>query len=298
MYQTADMGGSRIVEWFRRWGTALIIAAAVVFAVVIGGYIYSEADRLTLFYKHQAAQKAEKYAERAREEAQTSCALLPPQYQPECVNQEVEAARPSQRDEYDLQAQLVTAAWTRAMGVAALIAMVAGIVGVALVFITFRETKKAAQSATNTYQAFVNVERGKVVISGEYPHSLAEQVMEAKATLSNIGRSSVVVTRSRYWANPGCDFPGDFPAEIRIDHALEPGHEGRFTIALFDITKVNEAPFLGGYVEYRTAFGSPHKAYFLLNLGSCEDGKAYIGFKDHPYIDRESRKRFGWPDDT
>lgn len=293
------MGGSRIVAWFRRRVTAVVITAVAVGAFGIGGYIYADAERLTLGYEQAAADKAEKYIEHARVQVQARCALVAPQDKRECVREEVQAARQGEHDEYDLQAQLVTSAWTRAMGMAALIAMVAGIIGVALVFITFRETKRAAQSATNTYQAFVNVERGRLIVAPLMVADCAEHIVSIHARITNIGKSGSTILGIRYAMLEGVEFPSEFKAKITANLPLQPGGMDVTMIALFDTNKWRETQFVGGYVEYATTLGTTHKSYFL-TMVAPRQGANSPGFElpNHPYTDRESRKRFGWPDDT
>jgi hypothetical protein len=149
------MGGSRIVDRFqrgvRRSQTLWLASLAIAAAGGIGGYIYVEADRVAGGYQQEAAQKAEEYAKRSIVVVQARCVLLPLQDQNKCLRDEVEAAREGQRKEYDLQAQRETATWTRAMGVAALVAMFFGIVGVGLVYLTFSAQRRGNRIALREY---------------------------------------------------------------------------------------------------------------------------------------------------
>lgn len=292
-------GGQRIVKWFRRWGTALAVAVAIISALGVGGYLFVETERATLQYKHRAAQKAEEYRERARVETQTRCFLVPGlENIAECSREEDEAARQGQHDEYDLQAQRETVAWTRAMGVAALIAMVAGIIGIGLVFLTFKATRRAADSATDTYKAFVNVERGRLVVAPLMIGHFAEHILSVQARITNIGKSGATILGTRYAMLEGVQFPSEFKAQVMANLPLQPGGMDVTMITLFDTNKWRETPFVGGYVEYATTLGTTHKAYFLTMVASSESSPIGFELAAHPYTDRESRKRFGWPEDT
>ena len=119
-----------------------LIAALTIFAVVVGAVIYRDADHLQRSYERSANDKARDYARRADINSERRCLrIAAPEAKQNCIREEAQAAREGQHDEYDLQAQLVTSAWTRAMGIAAIVGMTFGIVGVGLVFITFREAR-------------------------------------------------------------------------------------------------------------------------------------------------------------
>ena len=124
------------------------LIAFLTLAIGAGALLYSQAEALQKSYEHRAEKQAKSYADRARIGMQRCFRnRVPPEAKQDCARQEAQAAREGAHDEYDLQAQMVTSVWTRAMGIAAIIAMVMGIMGVGLVFITFRETRRSAEAA-------------------------------------------------------------------------------------------------------------------------------------------------------
>lgn len=316
------MGGSRIDKWVRRWGVPLAGVIGIGIPASIGGYLYIDAERVGRSYEDQAKEKAAYYADRARLIIETTCLQLAPADQRNCVREQAQAARQSQHDEYDLQAQRETAAWTRAMGIAALIAMVFGMVGVGLVYLTFSaqrrgnriaqreyararlEARQAAKEAREARQEFVNLERGRLVVSLYEPLEYAGTIWAAMAEVSNIGKSSVGVIECRFDMLQGVEFPETFKGRSGSTIVLQQGDTKRFSVALFDSREVEKRCFLGGYVEYRSAFGSTHRAYFLTRIDRDDGPKPPVSgpdqfvFRSHPYTDAQSRKRFGWPEDT
>lgn len=193
------------------WRYFITIGLAALFAAFIGGIIYKDASNLQAFYEHQANKNAQAYGDTAREHAERACAgvIAPKRF--ECIHEQHHDARQRQREEYDLQAQLVTSVWTRAMGLAALIATSVGILGVVLIYTTFNETRRtnriamkegaratrraiAAAAATQTamenqlrpWISFSVVENGKLWISDDTLE------MTAVVTFKNIGDSPAI----------------------------------------------------------------------------------------------------------
>jgi len=105
-------------------------------------WLISDANSLQSLYEQQAKAKADAYADRSYIAVENRCRPLAPLAEYECIREENQTARQGQHDEYDLQAQLVTSVWTRYMGVAAMIGMGVGILGVGLVYFTFQATRE------------------------------------------------------------------------------------------------------------------------------------------------------------
>lgn len=202
-----------------------------------------------------------------------------------------------QRGRDDLVAQQASAFWTRVMGIVAIFALTLSTAGVWLIYTTFRETRRAASSAQRTYEAFVNVERPRLVVIPELVCDFAEHIMKVQMSVSNIGRSTAALIESRFDMQVGVEFPEAFKCTSRLGGTLQPGSNGTFQPAVIDVRELKEKPFLGGYVEYRTPFGGSHRTYFLTMIGEWEVGTNVMSVKPHPYTDQQSRKRFGWPDD-
>lgn len=133
----------------RDWITVGALGLAVLLAVLGGKWLYDDASRQQTVYENLAEQKAQHYRDSAYVSAKARCSRVARAQIRPCVDEEYDAARKGEHDEYDLQAQLVTSVWTRAMGIAAIIGMAVGILGVGLIFITFRENKRTADVAEN-----------------------------------------------------------------------------------------------------------------------------------------------------
>lgn len=86
------------------------------------------------------------------------------------------------------------------------------------------------------------------------------------------------------------------------------GSETTFTIDAFDTETFKTHPFIGGYVQYRSAFGQSHRAYFLSRLdfvlgkeesyGSDTEDR-WVVDSTALYCSRDEREaHFGWPADS
>lgn len=93
-------------------------------------------------YRQNAHSAAEYYAARGYVVAETNCSEVTLANAMGCEEDAHERAHSSKRDEYDLEAQRVTAAWAAATGIAACIGMAFSIVGVLLVWLTFQEQRE------------------------------------------------------------------------------------------------------------------------------------------------------------
>lgn len=285
----------------RYWRTIATIGLAVAVAAGIGFWLFSEGQGLQFTYEHQASEKAKEYRDSARVNVQRRCALVPVAQRANCAAEQYEAAREGERKEYDLQAQLVTSAWTRAMGIAAIIGMTVGIFGLGLLYTTFRETRRSAASSEKTYQAFVDVERARLVVT---PSRVSEattkhgNIWRLEISVSNIGRSSAAITHVRYEQLPGVEFPPVFVAWTAVNSVLEAGEDRDLRAIIIDPRNLPAKPFIGGYVEYRTTLGDTHHSYFLTSFGAVKERPGDYALGSHPYTDPQGRKRFGWPDDT
>lgn len=129
------------------WRYIVAFGLAVLVPLGIVGLIYREAAVLETFYQHQADEGAHAARYGGPIHAQRACALVPLPERAECQADEINAARERERQERDLQAQLVMSAWTRVMALTALFATMVSIIGVGLVYTTFRETRRGADAA-------------------------------------------------------------------------------------------------------------------------------------------------------
>lgn len=95
------------------------------------------------------------------------------------------AAEERQRNRDDLVAQQVTATWTKRMGVAAIGALFLSILGVGLIYTTFKETQRAANAAHDANRPWVDL-----ILLPEAPSINDARVsIEFTVRLQNIGKS-------------------------------------------------------------------------------------------------------------
>lgn len=184
-----------------RWSPIAAIGLAGILAAAAAGWLYWDASRLQALYEHQAEQHAKDYRNTSSVRMQSRCARLAREEMFHCMAQEMDTQRQGEHDEYDLQAQLVTSAWTRAMGIAAIIGMAVGTLGVGLVFVTFRETRAAAEAARKTHQAYVDVERAVLIPAignGRDVTDREDIVARFALGASNIGRSAATIQFVRF----------------------------------------------------------------------------------------------------
>jgi hypothetical protein len=132
------------------WRIIAAVGVAAFAAFILAILIFVEANNSQRIYEHQAAKAAEQYRDTARVHAERSCANIASPEAFECIHEQYHAAWQREREQYDFQAQLVTSAWTRAMGLAAAVAMFFGIVGVGLVYATFDATKEGNRITRET----------------------------------------------------------------------------------------------------------------------------------------------------
>lgn len=224
--------------------------AAFSFAVLI----YQDAQQAEASYVDQAYQAAKAARDSGPIHAKRACAIVPASERAECQANEYNAARERERNEYDLQAQLVTSAWTRAMGLAALVAMVVGIVGVGLVYTTFYETRRGAEYARQTLRTYIAKERALLIPSRARTASDKELdrsgfVLE----LNNAGLAPGTIERTRWSYLTERKWPKKF---TRCDHSkrtLAPEGEGRTPLLEWEHEQETGGPlFLVGQIEYES----------------------------------------------
>ena len=110
-------------------------------------------------YERTATENTREYQDYAYRPALRACDRSPPLDKAKCIADAREAERSNARDEYDLEAQRVTALWTGIMGMAAVTGMMLSALGVWLVFTTFRETKRSADAAHRNILLLIDSER-------------------------------------------------------------------------------------------------------------------------------------------
>ncbi|WP_447726211.1 hypothetical protein [Sphingomonas koreensis] len=116
----------------------------------------------------QAADAAHDYAASADKEIGERCLRLETERQVYCIKKTVEASRESQREESDLVAQRQAARWTMVAGGAASAGFLISILGIGLVFLTFKESRRAADAAIHAIDMQIESERPIVQLMGAW----------------------------------------------------------------------------------------------------------------------------------
>lgn len=120
-------------------------------------------------YNQSAANRNANYSEYTAAQIDQSCTVVTKLEKPVCVKKAAAEhrlqARDKQREYDDLAAQQTSALWTSIMGIAALIGMGFSAVGVALVYITFRETRRSADAGHKTYDIALAAHRPWISIT-------------------------------------------------------------------------------------------------------------------------------------
>ena len=239
-------------------------------------------------YERESAAKADNYARYTSDKVAEACVGIPILERVKCLQEAEDAKAEYEYNQADLVAQRQSALWAYIMAAAAVIGMGLSVIGVWLVWTTFRETKRSADSAFATYNAFVALERASIKIhldgAGEQNGRLVIGVH-----VTNIGKSSCLVKYfASHWQNTEkCDEIGAYIGKSK--HVLLPHNEIKFVD--WSVPKSDEkAEFLRGLIGYTSPLGE-HRSHFCFRVlhESTADHSRYI------FIDS---KGGDWPADT
>jgi hypothetical protein len=276
---------------------ASTVLALLAFAVIASGaaWVAYDAAQSQLRHQQNAKDAADYHARRAKVRVERSCLTLATAEQFNCVNQTQSTASAEQREEYDLEAQRNSATWTRAAAIAAIIGVALSIVGMGLILITFRETRRAANAAQRTYEAFIAVETASlipVVISG---NNSGSDMIKMGVEITNIGRSTAHILHVQYSALNDWHPIEEFKSFTHIGRAIKQDETLSFDEALLIQRGRPDPVFVGGYVEYRTRFGTNHRSYFCGSVDPAGMSDGIVRYRDYS---SQPAKGNDWPDDT
>jgi|GEM_PF-3111326 len=268
-------------------------------ALVLGGGLYSLRQQVA--YDQEAQHRIAHYSEYSSEEIANACLGLPSLDQEVCVEKATKRAdleqREYERGELDLVAQQKMALWTAIMGIAALIGMALSVIGVWLVWTTFRETRRQAQIAQDNLEAYREAERGHLEVhvrSGT--KSSTSDTIAYDTQMHNVGRSSVKVLSIHYdilkKPEPKEIYKGATFEEFNVP-ADGSSNVSPLIKARADIEKY---PFLGGYVLYRCKFGQMHRTHFCYKITPITNDDVIITHFTH--LTHPCKRERDWPDDT
>lgn len=254
------------------------IATLIGIATVAGGVGYGLAEQAR--YADDANYRAAEYAKHAAYKIVKSCERVGVVEQAKCLRDGAESYRLEARDknrEYaDLVAQQTSALWTMIMGIAALIGMALSIIGVFLVYTTFRETRKANEISEDTAErqlrAYVAI---KEVTMAPDPAG-GSGTIRATAHFINVGQTPAknlnsfmrfVVTPLNITPTPAQTFPEPLDTHSRvvlgpnipnmITHTVVCGTVEAQTVLSGNYTLVAD-----GYIQYDDIFDKTHRTCF------------------------------------
>jgi len=235
-----------------------IVGALLISLIVVGIGGVQQA-----IYYENASRRAAGYTRQAEEQIDAECRVVDTHTQ--CARNIKQTARENQRDEYDLYSQETMAVWTTVLGVFGVLGVGMTPVGIYLVWTTFRETKRTADEARRSADAFIAAERGWLslkFVERTRPDDNAPIVLRAFAELQ--GRSGVEIDALHWIALVKSKFP-DRQATFEtkeLSRRIEMNDVGK-SIHFASIEVPIGTKFIGGWLSYRVKFPGERRTYFI-----------------------------------
>jgi hypothetical protein len=136
---------------------------------------------------NQATRHTEYYSKQAKDQIALDCGALVGRAFSDCARQINNAAREQQRDEYDLYSQKTMALWTAVMGGMAVVGVFLSVLGVYLIWTTFRETKRTADEAREANRITREGQRPWIDFSHHEVRGIKNSVIEGRRDGESIG---------------------------------------------------------------------------------------------------------------
>lgn len=193
----------------------------------------------------------------------------------------------NQREIRDLQAQESSAYWAAAMFWATATALVLSVIGIRLVWTTFRETRKANDIAAKFQRA--RLQPTFEIIPG---NRFAERSVAISA--KNIGGSAAIGAYLDFEAgNFVPDKMGNLSHRSHA-HVIPPDQSCSFTIFAPDQRNLIEY-YLYGTISYNCVFGEQHSAHFCVRI---EDAEFHPAIANRAAVVATPCRPVTWPADT
>ena len=226
-------------------------------------------------YQQIANDQTDKYARYADEKAGQACQIVTGIEQSRCLSDAKRTAEQEtsdkQREYDDLVAQQTSALWTAIMGVAAITGMILSVIGVWLVYATFRETRRTANEAMRTadlaegsHRSFLEGERGHIKFSYADCDERGGHI-KIYLHLRNNGKSHVEVTGlaidafdGEVWPESEIALMQGFQVKIASDTDAQVTHDMCIPI--------NLPCLIVGYIEYKTLLLYDRRTYFAMTI--------------------------------
>lgn len=237
-------------------GLTIIVAAS------IGAWLWIATASLQAGIEDEASKHAAQYADPSHIAVNGRCRSLAPTEQSKCITERREAIREGQRKEGDLEAQRIMAIWTRAMGIAAIIGMSVGILGVGLIYTTFRETKRGADEAFRNVEAFIEAERAilHIVDGGVGPSNIDHRPELIFVEVVNRGRAPARIVSMGSFKD-GTDLP---PQPAPRWTVIGPNDKAK--VALFEAPSKDVLLSVDCWLDYRTIGTGTYRSHFNINV--------------------------------
>jgi hypothetical protein len=267
-------------DWRSRF-TPKLISGFVIWSIIalIGFGAITRGILEQVEYEGRSYQRSSEYAADTYGPAYEACLMLVTSSQTDCIGKANNEHRENERKEQDLIAQQTTAIWTFLMGCAAIIGMALSALGVYLVWITFRETRKNNGIAQD-------VQRARVIPSANHIHRIDHiRASSTELFFENAGLSPAYMCQCFYAVVDVV--PPDFPTNLAAGdrHTLKAGEPK----ALKNLPVFSSDKHIIGKVEYKTIFGEAKASYFCFGFTWDSNSKSHIATNDVPET---------WPKDT
>lgn len=294
----------------RHWGIICSIGLTIVLAGLLAYKLIDYTASKQASYEQTAKDNANNYAKRRDIIIHDTCdKIVAADKQAACINEQRDTARKGKHDEYDLEAQRTTAAWTAAMGIAAIVGMAVGIIGVGLIWITFHETRRTANAALNANLISQNADRAqneaKIILNHFAFYYVRNMPHDTEATAIELGLINMGSTQA---LNIKCDmsaFIKNSTGEVIWQRQnlvkniknTNPCFQESLEIELFDINDIDnirsdiikglctiDAVVTASYnTEYMQFVSKVFSTSFLISVDRANEGGHYIRI-GKPYV--------------
>lgn len=265
---------------------AAFVASILGLAFVAFALIYGLSQQQ--HYLQTANNAAAEYARHTTYQEKKSCRGVPAVQLSQCradAKAEYGQKRADNRREYDdLVAQQTSALWTSIMGIAAITGMVLSVVGIFLVYTTFRETKvanviarqsaaSAAADARRSRNALIAADRAIIVVEHSKQDIPDGNWTPIGIALANEGKSNAYGFQIFYTlaSEPV------FKAKVRFTHNDDRiCADGGTIVSRLKIRNVKNYPtYIIGFVTYSTMGDANFKSYFCFRIAGEARRDAY-----------------------
>jgi uncharacterized protein YhbP (UPF0306 family) len=233
-----------------------------------------------------AAARAANYAENAQNNIPIKCSRFAGQAAVDCADEIKETARANQRAEYDVAAQETMAIWTAVMGTVAVLGVALSGVGVYLIWQTWAETRKAAESGRASLDAFIAAERPilrirELNVNEVYDRTTKDYNLTFWIKGENIGKGIATINGIKWDYSERHIFPDAFAYSKSLHFFMPPTvGEPVFICRIEELPK----PETNCFVMLQISYGGMGKEYtvkecYWLNWRRADNEDARAGWR-------------------